>query len=332
MNQLYRYQQIFCQKDMSFLKPYLSLPSLNRLKTIDQFCGCYYTNLHPNIRFFYSRFNHSITTSLMTYHFTNSKKQALAALFHDINTPAFSHTIDYLLNDRFEQNSSEKLVNNLENDLELTTLLAKDGLTKNDISNLKKYPVVENEKPKLCVDRLDGVLHTGYIWQNFWSLNDIKTIYDDLIFFEKINEIGFKNEEIALKFMKGVKKYSIALQKLETNYTLDFIAFELKKLLDKNIIIINDLFKYSEAEIIEFIKSNNYLRWQHFIEAKRIIKTNQKPSEFYTEWGSKKRYVDPLVSHKNDIKRLSLINKEAKKLLEDYFNFEEPRYAYIKKL
>ena len=105
-----KYYNILCNGNYpSFINKYLKVKELERLKEIGQFCGCDYNKLY-NIKYWYSRYDHSIAVALMTWNFTKDKTQTIAALFHDLGTPAFSHCIDYLFGDSVKQESSEKSV------------------------------------------------------------------------------------------------------------------------------------------------------------------------------------------------------------------------------
>ena len=96
-NILYNYYCSLLPDVPSWLKKYLNVPSLNRLKHISYFCGMDYAskdiyNFNENL----TRFDHSLTTALLTLKFTDDKTEVLAALFHDVATPCFSHVIDYM--------------------------------------------------------------------------------------------------------------------------------------------------------------------------------------------------------------------------------------------
>ena len=98
-----------------------------------------------------------------------------------MGTPCFSHTIDYLFGDSKKQESSEKDVFDIiSSSNEIMDLLDKDNITIDDLKEAYKCGVVENERPKICVDRLDGVLGTALIWLGFWENNDVRYIYKDL--------------------------------------------------------------------------------------------------------------------------------------------------------
>lgn len=153
-----------------FLNRYLITKTMKRLKYVTQFCGCDYTNLYQP-KFLYTRFDHSLVVAHMTWHFTHDKKETLAALLHDIGTPCFAHTIDFLLGDSINQESSEETLSDvIARDEELKRYLKEDDIPIEDLSNLEQFPILENHSPRLCTDRLDGVLHTCYIWLHTNSL------------------------------------------------------------------------------------------------------------------------------------------------------------------
>ena len=92
-----------------FLIKYLKCPSLLRLKKIGYFCGMDYASKDIyDFREYISRYDHSINVALITYKLTKNKKATIAALFHDVATPCFSHVIDYMNKDYANQESTEE--------------------------------------------------------------------------------------------------------------------------------------------------------------------------------------------------------------------------------
>lgn len=85
----------------------------------------------------------------MMWNFTKNKKQTLAALFHDLGTPAFSHSIDFLLNDPLIKKVCELNVKDIiNNSVEIRKLLKEDNINIEDVNDVSKYTVMENKKPK----------------------------------------------------------------------------------------------------------------------------------------------------------------------------------------
>ena len=107
-----------------------------------------------------TRYDHSLTVALLTWKCTKDKIATLAGLFHDIATPCFSHVIDYMNKDYENQESTEEYAEKiLKNDKYLNKQLREDSIKIEDIINFKKYNIVDNNCPKVCADRLDGVIN-----------------------------------------------------------------------------------------------------------------------------------------------------------------------------
>ncbi len=223
-----QYLSLFIDNDYpEFLDKYLTTDTLKRLKHITQFCGCDYTNLYSPL-FKYTRFDHSLVVAHMTWHFTHDKKETIMALLHDIGTPCFAHCIDYVFGDYINQESSEKsIIEVINRDKKIQTLLKEDNFSIKDFDNYSNFHILENKSPKLCTDRLDGVLHTCYIWLHTHSLEEIKEVYDNITILENEEnnpEIGFKDIAIAEKFVLMVYNYAKELQGNTDKYVMKYIS------------------------------------------------------------------------------------------------------------
>ncbi|MDE5630869.1 MAG: HD domain-containing protein, partial [Bacilli bacterium] len=187
-----------------FLKKYLSLDILLRLKDISLECGMDYASKHAyDIRFFISRYEHSLSVALITWHLTKDKKATLASLFHDIASPVFSHVIDYMNGDFINQESTEeKTYEILYNSKELRELLKIDNIDIKDIIDFKKYSIVDLPRPKMCADRLDNIIAVGMHIVHKIDFNDACLIISSLT--KVINEDG--EEEISFTSEKAVQK------------------------------------------------------------------------------------------------------------------------------
>ena len=182
-----------------FLLKYLNVPSLVRLKDISYFCGMDYASKDIyDFKEKITRYDHSLSVALLTWRLTNSKEATLAGLFHDIGTPCFSHVIDYMNKDYETQESTEKYTELIiRSDKLLLTCLNNDGINVDDIINFKKYSIVDNSRPKLCADRLDGIIMTGIGWTKSITKNDIDFIIDDICVYKNEIQEGYvskKNE------------------------------------------------------------------------------------------------------------------------------------------
>ena len=243
-----------------FLLKYLNTPSLIRLKKVGYFCGMDYASKDIyNFSEYISRYDHSLTVSLLTYKLTQDKLATLAGLFHDIATPCFSHVIDYMNEDYDKQESTEEYTEEiLKNDIYLNKCLKEDNIDINDIIDFKKYTIVDNDRPKLCSDRLDGVILTGIGWTKNITLNDIDNIINDIeVFTNEYNEkeIGFKTESIALKVLEISKSIDIYCHSKEDNYMMLLLAKITKLAIEKEYIKYEDLYVLNEKELFDLLKS-----------------------------------------------------------------------------
>ena len=245
-----------------FLVKYLNVPSLVRLKKVGYFCGMDYASKDIyNFREYISRFDHSLTVCLFTYKLTKNKKMALAGLFHDIATPCFSHVIDYMNQDYENQESTEEKTEEiLLRDEYLRKCLKEDKIDIGDIINFKKYPIVDNDRPKLCADRLDGVILTGIGWTKNITLDDIKQIVDNLKIFKNEfgeDEIGFTSLYVAKKVVEISKSIDIYCHSKEDNYMMELLANITRLAISKEYILYDQLYFYNEEELFKIFKSVN---------------------------------------------------------------------------
>ena len=91
-----------------FLWDYINTPEMQKQNGISVSCGTIYSKMYNQI--WYSSLDHSIAVALIVWNFTKDKKQTLAGLFHDIATPVFKHTIDFMNGDYETQDSTEELL------------------------------------------------------------------------------------------------------------------------------------------------------------------------------------------------------------------------------
>lgn len=322
-----------------FLIKYYSLANttyyvsmIERIRNISMFCGCDYTKIYSPL-FFYSRFNHSVVVANMTWHFTHNKKHTIAALFHDTGTPCFAHAIDFALGDSKKQESSEKSISSLfKNDYITKFNLKEDGIDVDRFDELLNNPILENETPRLCTDRLDGVFSTTFIWLHKNNLKQIKEVYDDLCVLENEDgkpEIGFKNIKMAENFSKMVKNYAIELQTNRDKFVLQYIADAIKKAVDDGLFKLEDLYKFREADIVKLLRENTD-SWNQFVNATKVKSSNKEIDGYSINVESKKRNVIPLVLVDNEVKRINEVSKKAQKIYKEIDEYQDKKYGYVK--
>lgn len=239
-----------------FLIKYLSVPSLVRLKKIGYFCGMDYASkdvydFEENI----SRYDHSLTVALLTWKLTKNRIKTLAALFHDISTPCFSHVIDYMNKDYAEQESTEEKTEEIiKNDKKLLEYLKQDHISVDAVINFKSYSVVDNDRPKLCADRLDGIILTGLYWTKSLNIDDVNHILNDITLIKNSDdedEISFNHRGIANMVLKTSDLIDKKCHSDEDNYMMQLLAKITELAIKKGYIKYDDLFYTTEDKIIE---------------------------------------------------------------------------------
>ncbi len=251
---LARYQKILCPDFPDFLNKYLSLKILERLKGIGLLCGTDWTPLFRN-RFYYSRYDHSLNCALIVWNWTRDKKKTLAALFHDVSTPAFSHVIDFKNGDALTQESTEdKNAAMICADKDLAAALAQDGLAASDVCDYHKFSICDNEVPQLSADRLEYMFPSGAALEGWFSLRAIKRFYADLFVAKDErgrDEFSFKTKKIALDYFRRILKIGYFLQRNKDKIAMELMARVVDAAIKCGSLREDELWLLSEREIIQ---------------------------------------------------------------------------------
>lgn len=335
-----RYFEILSREFPIWLLDYINTPEMLRLKDISQACGTNYVKLYNHFDF-YDVLEHSISCALIVWNFTKDKKQTLSALFHDISTPIFKHCIDFLDGDYEKQESTEDLTASMiKNSNEIMELLKRDGIKLEEVCDYHMYPIADNDSPRLSSDRLEYTFMNGYkmnygIW---FSLSYIKKVYEDLevqINEDGISELGFKTLQIAEKFVCDASilwpnwcdnRYKLVAQ---------FYADIVKRLGDLGELTREDLYKYSEAEVIWIMRNSSDKKlskiFRLFQESTEFYESDVKPSydKYCVSLNCKKRYLNPLVNINGQYKRIYDVSDVVKERIDIFLSFETPKYAYF---
>lgn len=325
------YYEILSKDYPNWLDDYINTKEIQKLKSISVTCGTIYTNLF-DINYFYSTLDHSVAVALIIWNFTHDKKQTLSGLFHDIATPVFKHSIDFLNGDYMTQESTEeKTTEIIRNSKEIMRLLKRDNIKVEEINDYHIYPIADNDTPKLSSDRLEYSLSNALFVYNIRDKEQIKEIYNDIEIQtneEGEIELGFQTKKYARDFVRITSKLSKIYREEKTVYSMQFIADILKKLKEENLLTIDDLYNLEEQEIIKLIESSKYNKiFKIWRNAKRIKISKEKPDNVYSvKIISKIRYVDPLLNGK----RISKECKLSKKMIDNNLAYKADNYVYLK--
>ena len=251
------YYKILSEDFPKFLNEYINTPEMLKQSKISVSCGTIYSKMYKQM--WYSSLDHSIAVALIIWHFTKDRKQTLSGLFHDIATPVFKHSIDFMNKDYEKQESTEELTTKIISESkEIMELLNRDGIKVEEVADYHIYPIADNDTPCLSSDRLEYTLSNGLgATEKIWTLDDVKEIYDNIEIQEDengIEELGFKDIAIAEKFVHTMSILSRLYRREKTLFTMQMLADIMRIMSDNNLINISEMYNLSEKEVIEKIE------------------------------------------------------------------------------
>ena len=307
-----------------FISDIAETPVMQRLKNVGMNCGCEYTSF-PRFSSIhsYSRFDHSLGAGLITWHFTEDICASAAALLHDVATPVFAHTVDFMNGDYILQESTEsRTAGIISSSLELMSVLKRYGLTVEDVADYHRYPIADNNSPKLSSDRLEYTLG-NVVNYCFADIDTIKRLYQEIVISR--NEDG--EPELAFSALKSAEEfalYSINCSRIyaspEDRYSMQILSELLSDAVNNSVITCDDLYT-DEPTVISKLIGNEETKnkWEKFRSLSHMVSSKE-----YTEQSrvisAKKRRIDPLVNGQGRVSELSRVFREELSdfLLEDF--------------
>ena len=320
-----------------WLLEYIYTPEMLRLDGIGMSCGTLYTKVYSD-KYFYSSLTHSVAVALIMWHFTKDKKQTIAGLFHDIATPVFKHCIDFMNGDSEIQESTEERTEHIiRNSKSIMDLLNRDRIKVEEISDYHIYPIADNDTPKLSADRFEYTLSGGLYQIRVFELKDIEKYYNNITIVKNedgIEELAFKDVKICEQFIHDISKLWPRWIEDEDRASMQLIADIVKSMNVRKYITVDDLYKFSEQEIIQEIKNceDNYIKsaFKNFQNATRdsVYKSDKTNNEIYcTSVKGKKRYINPLVCLDENISRIKDASKVASGDINNFLNMKMYKYV-----
>ncbi len=359
-----KYFSILCSDFPDWIEEYVATPEMMRLKNISQICAVDFLHFWDTPRF-YNVLDHSVACCLITWNFTNDKKQALAALFHDIATPAFKHCIDIMNNDAIKQESTEQLTYDIiKNSKSIRSLLRRDHIRPKEVANPHYYPIVDNDSPRLSSDRLEYTFMNAYLVRDYgvkMPLSKIRRYYQNLTIGKNedgIEELSFFDYKIAEEFVSLSQK--LWHNWLDNRYQLTgkIYAEIIKKAISQKVFSIDDLYKMTDKEAIEKLQNSRnktiatamrkLLKAKRFYTGNNISEKQRKGAFVVSAYPIKVRFLDPLVctdyevdlhlrsivphtsSLAHSFERLSRQSEMARKYIDDIHNYPVKKYAWLR--
>ncbi len=328
------YFSILSPEFPEWLLEYINTPEMERISKISMSCGTDYSKCF-NLRYWYSNLDHSVGVALIIWNFTHDKKQTLSGLFHDIATPVFKHCIDFMNGDSETQESTEERTTDIiRNSKEIMSLLERDNIKLEEVDDYKKYPIADNETPRLSADRFEYTFASGLVFHRVWDLDKIRKVYSNIAVTKNevgVNELAFKDKEVCEEYIHIISKLWPEWVSDKDRTVMQFLADMCKSMNNAGYLTIDDLYTLSESEIIsKFLNcEDEYLSesFKKFQNASEVHKSDRYLEDKYcTNVKAKTRYVNPLVLSENDISRISDVSESANKEIKEYL--ELPKGGY----
>ncbi len=157
----------------------INTKAMQRLKKINQFGVSYY--IHKPMK--YTRYKHSLGVLHLLIKVNASLEEQIAGLLHDVSHTVFSHVGDLV----FEHTSA---LHSYQDDIhqwhieqtDIPAVLADYGFTTKSILHKNEaFRALEQDLPHLCADRLEYIIHEGFLEQLF-TREDVAQLYQSLQF------------------------------------------------------------------------------------------------------------------------------------------------------
>ena len=326
-------ERIYAKTVPPVLKELSRTPEMLRLRDVGMNCGCEYTSfrlfrkLKP-----YSRWEHSVGAARIVWHFTGDLTQAAAALFHDIATPTFAHSVDFLHGDSLRQESTEAGTEEIIcSSSEICRILAGAGIRTEDVVDYHRYPIADNDSPRLSADRLEYTLGNLFHY-GLRPAFVLRQYYLDLTVAENedgASELAFRDVLTAISFGFDALKCSEIYVSPQDRYAMQMLSELLGRALKRGVLQESDLMG-TEPKLIGKLRADPESReeWKRFRALKTMVTEEEEaPEELRRVIPAKKRCIDPLVAGKG---RLSRICPEFRTELQDFLAEDQQSWLCAK--
>ncbi len=105
-----------------------------------------------------TRYDHSLGVMILVRRMGGDLTEQIAALLHDVSHTAFSHVIDYVVNNHDGQSYHDEQKESFLASSDVPTVLTRYGYDWRQFLDEAQFPIMEQPAPRLCADRLDYFL------------------------------------------------------------------------------------------------------------------------------------------------------------------------------
>ncbi|MBU0613623.1 HD domain-containing protein [Patescibacteria group bacterium] len=305
----------------------INTPQMQRMKKIHQYGIYYYFNPKGDT----TRYEHSLGVYWILRKFGADLNEQLAGLLHDISHGVFSHVLDHLFGSLVEEDYQDKLHSSYFENTEISRVLTKHGSNPSEIADLSRWPLLDNELPNICADRLQYTLGDAVTIGKI-SQQQAKELMDNLTVAN--SQFIFSNKVIAREFAQ------LSLWMCQNfwhpnwgHYCFAWIAEIMKSALEKGVLEKSDLASDDDS-VIQLLENCNdeeirseMNRLKNF-HPEKVVESEDEYD--YAASHTKMRVIDPFVELNGSIKTVSEVYPEFKEAFrKEKERVNRPRYLKL---
>lgn len=277
----------------------INCSAVQRLKNIHQVGATYLINKDLNV----TRYEHSVGVMLLIKMLGGSLEEQIAGLLHDVSHTAFSHVIDFVL-DNNEEDYHEIIFNEVVMNSEIPNILKRYGYNYEDIlMNEEKWTILERKAPRLCADRVDYTLRDMYRY-GYTNKSEVDLFVKDMCIVN--GEIVVKSIDTANWFLDLYYKEVVGFFMSPLNaYAYDKLAKAIKLAINIKELHMKDILK-TDTEVIDILKkskNNDLLNLVNSLNSDIKVIINENKYDIHIK--GKVRLIDPSVYINNKVFSLS---------------------------
>jgi hypothetical protein len=287
----------------------------------------------------YSRLDHAFGIGIILDSFKKDSETVIKSMLQEATKPSFPYSERYLI-DYFKIKDFKKpdVLHDIKPSPVITECILKMNVSLENIQDLKDSFLVFAEFPHLSCSNLDFVLCNGYLMKII-DREEAKELYSSITIDRNPDgnfEFCFNDINLAKKFFKLSLEVGNKIRSYEAKLSKRLIADVLMLMVRREDIKVEDLYKYSELELLDIGRKGIDKRisegWNEIENLKKVY-TRFNPiydsTKYCVNVHEKPIYIDPLVITKVGVFRLSKLDFEVENDINAYFSTDTDMFMYI---
>lgn len=250
-----------------------------------------------------NRFEHSFGAWYLSKRFNRPLEEQVACLLHDVPHTAFSHVVDFVMDDH-NQEFHDRFLKQIVLKSDIPSICQKHGVDINKVLQKEDYYLLDNRTPELSFDRWDYFMRDAHI-MGLLSLESVELIISSARL--QNEQFYFEDPNVASQLcLTSLMVCQLGYISATSHGSWFLLAEALKIALKENILTEEDLFTTDEVVWGKLMEADNEKIKSYLgrLEPGREFKYAPKDdAEFYGK--NKARYIDPLVLENNQFKKTS---------------------------